>query len=76
MTNVLVRDLPESVHRLLVKRAAAQRESLQAYLRRELEHLAERAAAEEILERAGRESEGTFGLTDAVAALDDARAGR
>lgn len=82
MPNVLIRDLPHETHAVLVRRAAAQRQSLQAYLTSELERLAVQPTDEELrqqleesfarLERQGGGHNGV-GLT-AVEALDEARA--
>lgn len=49
MAMIQIRDLPDDVHRALRIKAAAAGLSLSAYLRRELEALADRRSAEEVL---------------------------
>ena len=73
MPNVLVRDLPEPVHAVLQRRAAAQGVSLQQYLTVELRRLAEKPTAEEVLARIARRSGGRIGLDQAVKDLADTR---
>ncbi len=48
---IRVRDVPERVHRVLKARAAHEGMSLSGYIRRELEHIAERPTMREWLER-------------------------
>lgn len=76
MANVLVRDLPDSVHSALQHRAQARGQSLQQYLALELRRLAEQPSMEEVLERIRGRSGGRVGLAQASADIDDERARR
>ena len=76
MTNVLVRDVPEPIHRRLTARAASKGQSLQAYLQMELMRLAETEPLEDVLARIRTRSGGRIGFQEAVDALDEARAER
>ena len=76
MPNVLVRDVPESVHRRLTERAASKGQSLQAYLRMELARLAETESLEDVLARIRKDSGGRVGVNEALHALEEARAER
>ena len=76
MPNVLVRDVPEDIHRKLTQRARASGTSLQRYLSAELARLAETPTLEEIIARIERRSLGTVGLEQAVADLEQARSER
>lgn len=71
--NVLVRDLPEDVHRALAHRAEHRGQSLQQYLSSELTRLAERPTADELFERIAKRRGGKVGLGQAVADLDAER---
>lgn len=51
MPSITVRDVPEDVHRTLSVRAAAERRSLQEYLRGELVALAQTPSRDEWLAR-------------------------
>lgn len=73
MPNILVRDLPDGVHRRLQDRAEQRGQSLQQYLSSELARLAERPTAEELFERIGKRRGGRVGLAQAVADLDAER---
>lgn len=66
MTNVLVRDIPEPVHAVLVERAKRNGQSLQQYLVRELQLLAETPTRDEVLDRIGRRTGGKVGFAQAV----------
>lgn len=76
VANLLVRDLPDSVHRELQRRAAARGQSLQQYLTVELARLAARPSVEELFERIDRRRSGSVGLAQAVADLTDSRSTR
>lgn len=71
--NILVRDLPDDVHRALQGRAEQRGQSLQQYLSSELTRLAERPTVDELFERVGRRRGGKVGLDQAVADLDAER---
>ncbi len=48
---ITIEDVPEDVHDALAVRAARQRQSMQAFLREELERIASRPSVEEWLHR-------------------------
>jgi plasmid stability protein len=66
MANVLVRDLPDDVHRALQRRAQRRGQSLQQFLATELRRLAERPSLEEALDRIEGREGGQVGLGQAV----------
>ena len=73
MPNVLVRDLPEEVHRRLVERAQAGGRSLQQYLAAELTRLADTVGLDELVARIESSEGGRVGLMQAVSDLEQAR---
>lgn len=75
MSNVLVRDLPEDVHRRLAELAKASGSSLQQYLTVELTRLARTASLDEIVARIEQRSGGSVGLDQAAEDLDQVRSG-
>lgn len=76
MPNVLVRNVPDDVHRKLTQRAEASGTSLQRYLSAELARLAETPTLDEIIARIEQNSGGRVGFAQAVADLDDIRTER
>lgn len=76
MPNVLVRDLPDDVHRGLQRRAAAAGQSLQQYLVAELSRLATTPTMDDVLARISRRRGGRVGLDTAIADLDAERGSR
>ena len=66
MANVLVRDVPDDVHKQLLRRADEQGAVLQQYLAWELRRLAERPTMDEVLTRIARHRGGRVGLEQAV----------
>ena len=76
MPDVLVRNVPEDVHRKLIQRARASGTSLQRYLSAELARLAATPTLDEIIARIERRSLGTVGFEQAVADLEEARSER
>ena len=76
MANVLIRNVPEEVHRTLTQRARASGTSLQRYLSAELTRLAETPTLDEIIARIEQNSDGRVGFAQAVADLDEIRAER
>lgn len=77
MPNVLVRDLPDDVHRALQRKAEGRHQSLQQYLTAELRRLAEQRQVSEVLDEIeARRSGGRVGFDQAVDDLAEARAGR
>lgn len=73
MPNILVRDLPDDVHRALAHRAEHRGQSLQQYLASELTRLARRPSPDELFARISKRRGGTVGLAQAVADLDAER---
>ena len=76
MTSVQIKDVPEQVHAVLRRRAAASHQSLQEYLRTLLIEETSRPTLDEILDRAGGRAGGSVPLESAVATLGDDRARR
>jgi len=76
MPHIQVRDVPDSVHEELVRRAAAAGQSLQHYLAAQLSLMAATPTLEEVLDRIERRRGGRLSTRDAVAALEAERAGR
>lgn len=73
MPNVLIRDLPEHVHRELSLRASARGQSLQQFLTGELMRLAATPTLESVFTRISERATGKVGLEQAV---EDLAAGR
>jgi plasmid stability protein len=69
MANVLVRGVPDEVHRGLQRRAELRGQSLQQYLSTELRRLAEQPTLEEVLARIAARRGGRVGFEQAVADL-------
>ena len=76
MANLLVRDLPDDVHRELQRRAAARGQSLQQYLTAELSRLAARPSLDELFQQIDRRRSGSVGLAQAVTDLAESRSER
>jgi hypothetical protein len=76
MPNVLVRDLPDDVHRQVTRGAQAAGLSLQQYLTTELTRLARKPSLDEIINRIDQHHGGTVGLDQAIEDLDAERAHR
>jgi plasmid stability protein len=75
MTNVLIRDLPESVHEQLLRRAQAEGQSLQQYLKGQLTALVNTPTLNEVLERISERQGGSVGFAQAVDDLAAVRPG-
>ena len=73
MSNILVRSVPDDVHRALQRRAEERGQSLQQYLATELHRLASQPSVEELFARVERRRGGRVGLATAV---DDLTADR
>lgn len=70
MPNVLIRDVPDDVHAELIRRASDAGQSLQLYLRSELERLARTPTLDQVLARIDAyPGEGRVPLEDAVATI-------
>jgi antitoxin FitA len=69
MPHVQVRDVPEEVHDVLVRRAQAAGQSLQQYLAAELARLAATPTLDEVLDRIETHGTGRLSGRAAVGAL-------
>lgn len=76
MPNVQVRNVPDEVHSVLMRRARKAGQSLQRYLSDQLSQMASRPTMEEVFERIEGQSLGRVSSEDAVAALEAERARR
>jgi antitoxin FitA len=76
MPNVQVRDVPEEVHAVLVRRAEKAGQSLQQYLAAHLMALAATPTLDEVLDRIQRRPKGRLSSADALNALAVERARR
>jgi len=73
MPHVLIRDLPEDVHRELVRRARRQGRSLQQYLTALLTRETTTRTLDDVLDRVDRLQGGHLSLAEAVEALRQVR---
>jgi hypothetical protein len=76
MPHVQIRDVPEQVHRELVRRAELAGQSLQQYLAAQLVSIAATPTIDDVIDRIDKRSKGTLSSQDAIAALRDERARR
>jgi antitoxin FitA len=76
MPSVQIKDVPEDVHAVLRRRAAAAGQSLQEYLLGRLVDEASRPTLDEVLDRAGRRAGGSLPLAAAVDAIRSERDNR
>jgi hypothetical protein len=76
MPNVQVRDVPDEVHAVLVRRAERAGQSLQQYLAGQLAALAETPTLDEVLDRVEARPKGRLTSKQAIAAIDAERARR
>jgi len=76
MPHIQIRNVPDDVHRELVRRAERSGQSLQQYLSAQLATLATTRSLDDVLDQVERSATGRLGIEDAVAALDAGRAGR
>jgi plasmid stability protein len=74
MPSVQIKDVPDDVHAILRRRAAAAGQSLQEYLRARLTDDARQPTLDEVLQRAGSRAGGSTPLTTAAQILRDERA--
>jgi plasmid stability protein len=74
MATVQIKNVPDEVHDVLRRRAAAAHQSLQEYLRTRLIEEASRPTLDEVLERVGRRSGGAIPIGAAVEELREDRA--
>ena len=73
MPNILVRNVPEKVHRTLVRRATANGQSLQQYVAELLTQQASRPTMEEVLKRIESRPGGRVAGATATELLREAR---
>lgn len=73
MPNVLIRDVPEEVHRELIRRAGRQGKSLQQYLTALLTREASTQTLDDVLDRVDRLQGGRLSFAEAVEALRQVR---
>ncbi len=73
MPNVQVRDVPDDVHRALVRRAEQAGQSLQQFLANQLGVIAATPSTEDILARIESRSLGTLSAATTIEILDSER---
>lgn len=73
MPSVQIKDVPEEIHAVLRRRAAAAHQSLQEYLRARLVEEASRPTLDEVLARAGGRAGGSASLAETAGAVRDDR---
>ena len=73
MPSVQIKNVPDDVHRILRRRAAAAGQSLQEYLLARLTDEAHRDTLAEVLDRAGGRAGGSLPFAAAVDALREDR---
>jgi len=76
MPNVQIREVPEEVHRELVRRAEFAGQSLQQYLSAQLASIVAAPTLDEVIESIENRSKGQLSRADAIASLEDERARR
>ena len=73
MPHIQVRDVPDEVHKVLVRRADAAGQSLQQFLAAQLALLAAAPTLDEVLDRIESLEKSTLTAADAIAALEAER---
>lgn len=76
MPNVQIREVPEEVHRALVRKADLAGQSLQQYLSAQLVALASTPSVDEVIDLIERRTLGSVSIASTIAALQDERARR
>lgn len=76
MPSIQIKDVPDEVHAVLRRRAAAAHQSLQEYLRSRLIEEAATPTLDEVLDRAGGRAGGSVPFAVAAQSVRDDRAGR
>ena len=76
MPNIQVRDVPDDVHRELVRRAELAGQSLQQYLEAQLRAIATAPLLDEVLDEIDAHASGSLSTEEAIDALDRERARR
>jgi plasmid stability protein len=70
MTTVVVRDLPDDIHRQLQAKASRAGQSLQQYLTVQLSRIATTPSLDDVVDRISRRSGGKVSFRQAVADLE------
>lgn len=73
MPSIQVKNVPDDVHAVLRRRAAAAGQSLQEYLRAELIAQARQPTVEEVFDRISQRTGGSLSLEEAVQAVREDR---
>jgi len=73
MPGIQVKNVPDDVHAVLRRRAAAAGQSLQEYLRAELIAQARQPTVEEVFDRISQRTGGSLSLEEAVEAVREDR---
>ena len=76
MTNVQIRDVPDDVHKALVRRAEQAGQSLQQFLTAQLRAIAATPTTQDILDRIEHRPKGSLSAATTIEMLDSERAGR
>ena len=76
MPHVQVRDVPDDVHKALVRRAEHAGQSLQQYLAGQLAMIAATPTLDDVLDRIERRTKGDLSARSAIEANDEERARR
>lgn len=76
VANIQVRDVPEHIHKELLRRAERAGQSLQQYLSAQLVAIAATPTLDDFLDQIEDRDKGTFTGADAVEAIRDDRANR
>jgi antitoxin FitA len=76
MTNIQVRDVPDDVHRELIRRAEQAGQSLQQFLAAQLAEIARTPSLDDVLDRIEHRPKGHVSGQDAIDALAAERARR
>ncbi len=76
MPSIQIKDVPDEVHAVLRRRAAAAGQSLQEYLRARLIAEASGPTVEEVLDRAGGRAGGSIPFREAAELVGEDRARR
>jgi hypothetical protein len=76
MPHVQVRDVPDDVHRALVRRAEHAGQSLQQFLAAQLATIAAALSVDEVLDRIEHRPKGRLSARSAIEAIDEERARR
>jgi antitoxin FitA len=76
MSNIQIRDVPDEVHRALVRKAERAGQSLQQYLMARLADIATTPSVDDVLDRVAAREKGSLTAEDSLEALHDERARR